>query len=105
MAITYNWTFGPLEYEDEGANAKVVKTIHWQVSGSDGTHDGRAIGTFACGEPGDPFTSYDSLTPEVVKSWIDADTIADAEAAVDSQIAGKVEAAASNKGKGVPWAS
>jgi hypothetical protein len=104
MAITYNWTFGPLEYEDDGAQTKVVKVIHWQVSGTDGTHDGRAIGTFACSDPEGDFTAYDSLTPEMVKGWLDADTIANAEAAVQSQIDAKVADAAANKGKGVPWA-
>lgn len=104
MTTTYTWTFGPLEYEDTDTLTKVVKTVHWQVSGTNGTYDGRAIGTFACSDPEGDFTAYDSLTPEMVKGWLDADTIANAEAAVASQIQAKIDAAAANKGKGVPWA-
>lgn len=104
MTTTYTWTFGPLEYEDTDSLTKVVKTVHWQVSGTDGTHDGRAIGTCACSDPEGDFTAYDDLTPEDVKGWLDADTIANAEAAVQSQIDGKAADAAANKGKGVPWA-
>lgn len=104
MTTSYTWTFGPLEYEDTDTLTKVVKTVHWQVSGTDGTHDGRANGTFACSDPESDFTAYDSLTPEMVKGWLDADTIANAEAAVASQIQAKIDAAAANKGKGVPWA-
>lgn len=103
MTIENTWTFGPLEYEDKGDNAQAVTVIHWQVSGTDGTHDGRAIGTFTVGEPGDDFTAFDDLTPDTVKAWIDADVITNAEAAVASQIASKADDAASNKGSGVPW--
>ena len=103
MTIENTWTFGPLEYEDKGANVKAVTVIHWQVSGTDGTHDGRAIGTFSVGEPGDPFTAFDDLTPEAVKGWIDDDVITQAEAAVALEIARKADDATSNKGSGVPW--
>lgn len=103
MSIAYTWTFGPLEFEDKGGQTAAVTVIHWQVSGTDGTQDGRSIGTFACGDPGDDFTAYDDLTPDTVKAWIDDNVITEAEAVVASQIAQKTAAAVSNKGSGVPW--
>ena len=103
MAINYIWTFSPLEYEDVSSYTQVVKVVHWQVSGSDGTHDGRAIGTFACADPEGDFIAYDDLTAEIVKSWIDPDTIAIAENAVAVKINSQSDDAAVNKGSGVPW--
>mgnify|MGYP001556244051 CR=1 FL=1 len=104
MTTTYTWTFNPLEHEDRDGLSSVVTVIHWQVSGTDGTHEGRAIGTHACDAPGEEFTSWEDLTPEIVKGWLPDETITDAEAAVQNQIDRAAELATKNAGKGVPWA-
>lgn len=103
MTTSYTWTFGPLEAEDDAALEKVVKTIHWQVSGSDGTYEGQAIGTHNAGEPGEPYTAWADLTPEIIKGWLPANLVSQAEAAVQAQIDAKAADAAKNKIKGVPW--
>jgi hypothetical protein len=99
----YTWTITALDYEDQGAITQVVTMVHWNVTGTDGTHKGRSFGAFEVGEPGDDFTAFENLTPEMVKSWIDDAVIAEAEANVAFQISRKVANAAVNKGAGVPW--
>ncbi len=105
MTTTYDWTFGPLEYEDRDGLSSVVTVIHWQVFGTNGTHEGRAIGAHACDAPGQPFTDWADLTPEIVKGWLPQELIEQAEAAVQSRINQKADQAAKNAGKGVPWSA
>lgn len=103
MTTTYTWTFNPLEHEDRDGLSSVVTVIHWQVSGTDGTYEGNAIGTHACDAPGQPLTAWADLTPEIVKGWLPQETIDSAEAAVQAQIDQQIADASANKGKGVPW--
>jgi len=104
MTTTYNWTLGPLEAEDDGALNKVVRCVHWQVTGEAGDHSGQAYGTRVCDAPGESFTAWSDLTPEIVKGWLPEAVIDDAEAAVQKVIDQKIAAAAKNKTAGVPWA-
>jgi len=104
MAIDYTWTFNPLEFEDNGDLPKSVSVVHWQCSGTDGTHSARSIGTEAMSDPDpDSFTAWDDLTPEIVKGWLPPAVISAAEANIAASIARMVEEAAANKGTGVPW--
>ena len=70
--ITYKWNFGPLETSPvEGALSNIVKTIHWQFIGTDGTVSARLIGseTFLDINP-DSFIEFDALTEDVVEQWV-----------------------------------
>lgn len=96
MTISFEWGLqgeGALECAASlGGQENVVKTVHWRLTGTDGTHSGTTVG--AQGIPfqsGGDFTPYAELTLEMVMGWakaaMGAEQVAAAEAAVADQIA------------------
>lgn len=75
MAITYTWSFDPLETKPtEGDLADVVTTVHWRLSGVD---DGEAAasasvyGAIGAGAAdADNFTAFADLAEATVKGWV-----------------------------------
>jgi hypothetical protein len=106
MTIKYEWDF-KLHAEDIGSLERVVNMIEYRCTGTDGTHAGEFPGRHSASTPGTPgaaFTPWADLTPEIVKGWLPAELIEQAEASVAAQIAAKADAAAKNRTVGVPWA-
>lgn len=103
MTVTYTWTIDSLVAEDDGALTNVVKIIHYRCAGTDGTHSADYYGAQRAGEAGEPYTAWADLTPEIIKGWLPAAVISQAEASVKAQIDALAAASAKNKIVGVPW--
>lgn len=91
MSISYAWAFPTLEvaYSEDGFT-NVVKTVHWVYTATEGSHSTYLYGTVGLANPGQPFTSYDTLTPEIVEGWvisvIGQDKVSEMEASLAAQI-------------------
>ena len=87
---TFNWQIEQLNcYPQAEGQTDVVFTVHWRLTGTDGTYSGTVYST--CGvtyEAGTPYTPYADLTQDQVLGWVwttygNKDS---AEAAVQTQI-------------------
>jgi hypothetical protein len=87
---TFTWTVSQLDcYPKYDNQTDVVFTVHWQLTGTDGTHTGSVYSTCGVTYKADtPYTPYDQLTKNQVFGWIWANGVdkASAEAAVQAQI-------------------
>jgi hypothetical protein len=87
---TFTWTVSQLDcYPQYDNQTDVVFTVHWQLTGTDGTHTGSVYSTCGVTYKADtPYTPYDQLTKNQVFGWIWANGVdkASAEAAVQAQI-------------------
>ena len=86
---TFTWTVSQLDcYPQADNQTDVVFTVHWQLTGTDGTYNGSVYSTCAVPAPTGTFTPYADLTQEQVLGWIWANGVdqASAEAAVQTQI-------------------
>jgi hypothetical protein len=75
-------------YPKADGQTDVVFTVHWTLSGTDGTYNGSVYSTCSVPAPEGTFTPYDQLTQEQVLGWIWANGVdkQSAEAAVQQQI-------------------
>lgn len=72
--ITYATTISQLECAaSESGKHNVVKTIHWHVQATDGTHTASAYGSLGL-DALDPkkFVAYDKLKESDVAEWVNA---------------------------------
>lgn len=86
---TFTWTVTQLDcYPQEGGNTDVVFTVHWQLTGTDGTYNGSVYSTCSVPAPTGTFTPYADLTLDQVLGWIWSNGVdkESAEAAVQAQI-------------------
>lgn len=86
---TFNWQVTQLNcYPQADNQTDVVFTVHWQLTGTDGTYTGSVYSTCAVPAPTGTFTPYADLTQAQVLGWIWANGVdqASAEAAVQTQI-------------------
>ena len=87
---TFNWQIEQLNcYPQAEGQTDVVFTVHWRLTGTDGTYSGTVYST--CGVTyvaGTPYTPYADLTQDQVLGWIWASGVDkdSAEAAVQTQI-------------------
>jgi hypothetical protein len=87
---TFNWEISQLNcYPQAEGQTDVVFTVHWRLTGTDGTYSGTVYST--CGVTyvaGTPYTPYANLTQNQVLQWIWASGVDkdSAEAAVQTQI-------------------
>lgn len=74
MAITYTWNFGPLEVAlSEDGMTNVVKTVHWRLTGVDGSHSETVYGSEGMDTPvPENFIDYEDITKEDVTAWIES---------------------------------
>ena len=89
MATTFTWTVTQLNcYPQAEGQTDVVFTVHWQLTGTDGTYNGSVYSTCSVPAPTGAFTPYDDLTQDQVLGWIWENGVdqASAEAAVQTQI-------------------
>ena len=91
---SYTWTFPALDVKlQDGDFENVVKAVHWRCAATDGSHSADAYGSVALPPPGQPFTDYEALTPEIVRGWtitaMGEEAVAAMQSALASQIAEK----------------
>jgi hypothetical protein len=72
MTITYTWSVVQMDaYPQAGGEQDVVFTVHWTLSGTDGTYSGSTYGSQGVTvNPDEPFTPYADLTENQVLGWI-----------------------------------
>jgi hypothetical protein len=91
---TFTWTVSQLDcYPQYDNQTDVVFTVHWQLTGTDGTHTGSVYSTCGVTYKADtPFTPYDQLTKNQVLGWIWAGGVDkdSAETAVQAEIDNKI---------------
>jgi hypothetical protein len=92
MAITNTWNIVAMNaYPQHEGETDVVFTVHWTLTGTDGTYTGSVYGsvgvTYA---QGSPFTPYAQLTQDQVIGWVKealgAEQVANYETNVATQI-------------------
>jgi hypothetical protein len=91
---TFTWTVSQLDcYPQYDNQTDVVFTVHWQLTGTDGTHTGSVYSTCGVTYKADtPYTPYANLTKNQVLGWIWANGVDkdSAQAAVQAQISNKI---------------
>ena len=72
MTINYTWSVVQMDaYPQADGEQDVVFTVHWTLSGTDGTYNGSAYGSVGVTvDPAEPFTPYADLTEEQVLGWV-----------------------------------
>ena len=93
MTITNTWAVMQMDaYPELDGETNVVFTVHWTLTGTDGTYIGSVYGaTGVMVDPDAPFTPYADLTQAQVIGWVQnamgAEQVAAYEANVAKQIA------------------
>lgn len=72
MAVTYTWTFGPLDVKlSEDGLTNVVYNVNWRLTGGDGTYQAGVYGSVGVPAPSAAaFTPYSQLTESMVQGWV-----------------------------------
>lgn len=97
MPITNTWTVVQMDcYPEYDNHTDVVFTVHWILSGTDGTYNGSVYGSVGVTvDEGSTFTPYEDLTEAQVIGWVqDAlgeEQVAAYEANVAQQIADQAD--------------
>lgn len=96
MTITYTWSVVQMDaYPQADGEKDVVFTVHWTLSGTDGTYNGSAYGSVGVTvDPAEPFTPYADLTKTQVIGWVQealgVEIVASFEANIATQIADQI---------------
>ena len=97
MAITNTWAVVQMDcYPEHGGETDVVFTVHWTLTGTDGTYVGSVYGSVGVSlDEGATFTPYEDLTEAQVVGWVQdalgAEQVASYEANVAQQIADQID--------------
>ncbi len=105
MAISYTWTFGPLETKTENDLSDILEIIHWRYSAADGSYYSAIYGTVSLDTPSpSSFISFDSLTKTKIKSWV-LEKLNRTEANLKTQLKSNIDNQKTPKRiiKTVPW--
>ena len=72
MAITNTWNVTRMDaYPEYDGQTDVVFTVHWTLTGTDGTYTGSVYGAAGLSlEEGTTFTPYADLTLDQVVGWV-----------------------------------
>jgi hypothetical protein len=72
MTITNTWAVVQMDaYPEYEGEADVVFTVHWTLTGTDGTYVGGVYGSVGVTvDEGAAFTPYEDLTEEQVIGWV-----------------------------------
>jgi len=112
MAITYSWEFPTLDViynEDDPKTGEpvqdVVTTVHWIYTANDGEYTASTYSTVNLPAPGQPFVSYEDLTPAIVQGWVEEALGPDQLADIELTLANKIEEQKQPKGGSMtpPW--
>ena len=107
MAITNTWSIVQMDcYPEMDGVSDVVFTIHWNLTGTDGTYTGSVYGSVGVTlSDGDTFTPYADLTEAQVVGWVkDAlgdEQVAEYEENVAQQIESQINPPVIRPG--LPW--
>ena len=97
MAVSYQWNVQQMDaYPELDGEIDVVFTVHWTLTGTDGTYTGSVYGSVGVTvDPDAPFTPYADLTQAQVIGWVQsalgAEQVAAYEANVVTQIADQID--------------
>jgi hypothetical protein len=109
MTITNTWAILQMDcYPQAEGQIDVVFTVHWTLTGTDGTYAAGAYGSVGVTvAPDVPFTPYADLTQEQVIGWVKSalgnEQVAAYEANVAKQIADQINP--SVVAPPLPWGS
>ena len=92
MTIINTWTVVQMDcYPEVGGETDVVFTVHWTLTGTDGTYTGSVYGSQAVSiDPDAPVTPYADLTEAQVIGWVQAAMGAEQVAAYEANVAGQI---------------
>ena len=91
--IIYTWNAAQLDcYPEANGQTAVVFTVHWTLSGTDGTHSSRAYGSVGLPTPEGTLTPYADLTEPLVIGWACDALGAEAVASLEANVAAQIEA-------------
>lgn len=97
MPITNTWAVVQMDaYPEYDGETDVVFTVHWTLTGTDGTYVGSVYGSVGVSlDEGATFTPYEDLTEAQVAGWVQdalgAEQVASYEANVAQQIADQID--------------
>ena len=93
MPITNTWGVVQMDaYPELDGKTDVVFTVHWNLTGSDGTYTGYVYGSVGVTlDPDAPYTPYDQLTQEQVVGWVQAALGEEQVAAYEANVAKQIE--------------
>lgn len=93
MPITNTWGVVQMDaYPELDGKTDVVFTVHWNLTGSDGTHTGYVYGSVGVTlDPDAPYTPYDQLTQEQVVGWVQDALGEEQVAAYEANVAKQIE--------------
>lgn len=110
--ISFNWSFPSLDVihnhidEQTGLEVQnVVTTVHWIYTARDGDYTATMYSTVGLPGPGQPFTAYEDLTPNIVQGWVESAIGADQVAEMQKSLANSIEAQKTPQGGSMipPW--
>jgi hypothetical protein len=79
-------------YPELDGKTDVVFTVHWTLTGTDGTHTAGVYGSVGVTVDSDaPFTPYADLTQEQVISWVQSALGAEQVAAYEANVAKQID--------------
>jgi len=96
MTVTNTWAVKQMDaYPELDGETDVVFTVHWTLTGTDGTYTAGVYGSVGVTvDPDAPFTPYADLTQEQVIGWVKSalgdEQVAAYEANVATQIADQI---------------
>ena len=96
MAITYTWSVVQMDaYPEINGETNVVFTVHWTLSGTDGTYSAGDYGSQSITvDPNASFTPYADLTQDQVIGWVKnamgAEEVSRYETSIDAQIQNQI---------------
>jgi hypothetical protein len=93
MPATYTWSVIQMNaYPELDGKTDVVFTVHWTLTGTDGTHTAGVYGSVGVTVDSDaPFTPYADLTQEQVISWVQSALGAEQVAAYEANVAKQID--------------
>jgi hypothetical protein len=93
MTVTYNWNVVQMDaYPEKDDEQDVVFTVHWDLTGTDDTYNGRVYGSVGVAiDPDQPFTPYEDLTLEQVIGWVKDALGEDQVASYEENVAQQIE--------------
>jgi len=92
MTTVITWNVVQLDcYPEEAGEPDVVFTVHWTLSGTDGTYSGSSYGSVGITlTEGSTFTPYADLTLDQVLGWVWANGVD--KDATEANVAAQIEA-------------
>jgi hypothetical protein len=112
MAVTYEWSFPTLDVihnevdpATEEPVQNVVTTVHWVYTARDGDYTATMYSTVGLSGPGQPFTAYEDLTPDIVQGWVESALGADQVAEMQQSLVNSIEIQKKPQGGSMtpPW--